>query len=57
MDSCWKNFPNRGGFPLPFVGSWTHFNKQVSCVDSQKALIKYMPVILQSVNDYSVSKS
>ena len=42
---------------LPLVSSSTLFNKQVSSADKRKSLIKYMPVILQSVSDYSVLKA
>ena len=42
---------------LPLVGSWTHFNKQLSNVEVRKALFKYMPVIPHSVNEPSVLKA
>ena len=42
---------------LPLVSFSTLFNKQVSSADKRKSLIKYMPVILQSVSDYSVLKA
>ena len=42
--------------PLPLVGSWTHFNKQISCKTFQKTLIKYVPIIPESVSDFAVLK-
>ena len=56
MVSCWRNSQIER-VQLPLVSSRTHFNKQVSCADSQKALIKYMPVIPQLVSDYSAMKA
>ena len=45
------------GKPLPLVGSWTHFNMQMSCKIFQKSLIKYMLIITESVTDFGVFKS
>ena len=41
---------------LPLIGSWTHFNKQISGVQFQETIIQYMPVIPQPVNDHAVLK-
>ena len=42
---------------LPLIGSWTHFNKQISGVQFQETIIQYMPVIPQPVNDHAVLKA
>ena len=56
MVSCWRNSQIER-VQLPLVSSWTHFSKQVSYADSQKALIKYMLVTPQLISDYSVMKA
>lgn len=60
MATFWSvvgKIPQTKGDQFPVVASEAHFNKQVSCANSQKVLIKYMPVISQLLSDNSVLKA
>ena len=42
---------------MPLLGSWSHFNRQLSKDGFQKAVVQYMPTVSQPVSDYSVLKA
>ena len=53
-----------GGIPsdindeqLPNVGPWTHFMKEISCVEFEETILQYMPVVPQPVSDCAVLKA